>query len=70
MIVSNNFSVTEILFDPKIQEVFNFISKLPNYDFDLKSIPFKIYLYDDFFFMNPIKFTSRMNVSNEACCAY
>lgn len=33
VIVSNNFSATVILFDPKLQEVFNFNSKLPSNDF-------------------------------------
>ena len=56
VIVSNNFSATAILFDPKLQEVFNLNSKLPSddfviskEDFDPKSIYFKIDLYDEFF---------------------
>ena len=61
MIVSNKFNATEIIFDPKLQELFYFRSKLPNYglvlsreDFDPKSIPYKIDLYVEFFVNNPI----------------
>ena len=70
VIVSNNFSATEIFFWSK--PAFDFKYNLPNYDlviaredFDLKSI-----LFNFFFIKNPIKFISKMNVWNEACCAY
>ena len=77
VIVSNKFNATEIIFDPKLQELFYFRSKLPNddlvisrEDFDPKYIPFKVDLYVVFFVNNPIRFITGMNVSNEACCAY
>ncbi|CAH8362922.1 unnamed protein product [Eruca vesicaria subsp. sativa] len=60
--VSNVFNATEILFDPQLQEVLDFKSKLPNDDlainrenFDPKSTPIRVYLYDEFFIKNPIK---------------
>ena len=50
----------QILFDPQLQEVFDFKSKLPNdlvisrEYFDPKSTPLKVDLYDEFFVKNPI----------------
>lgn len=75
--VSNVFNATEILFDPQLQEVLDFKSKLPNddlvitrEDFDPKSTPLKIDLYDEFFIKNPIKSIRALNASNEVCSTY
>lgn len=55
VIVSNVFNATGIFFDPQLQKVLDFKSKLPNddliitrEDFDPKYMSLKVDLYDEF----------------------